>query len=174
MLAFPDRETSVYEIAVGSAVNAIDLPANSGVAPEEIEEGFHVTQGVPLNDAGDIADRQARNECKQRAQELFGEMEEARERGDQARIEEIEQEMAALVKYIESGKGLGGRQRKSGDKRKNVRDAFRNAVDRAIKQIAKYDKPLAEHLDNSIKRGDVVGYRPEVPIVWDVRPVTNG
>lgn len=51
---------------------------------------------------------------------------------------------------------------------------FRNAVDRAIKQIAKYDKPLAEHLDNSIKRGDVVGYRPESPITWDVRPIVNG
>lgn len=63
---------------------------------------------------------------------------------------------------MEGGKGLGGRQRKAGDKRKNVRDAFRNAVDRAIKQIAKYDKPLAEHLNNSIKRGDVVGYHAAI------------
>ena len=173
LLAFPDREASVYEVACGSAINAIDLPANSGIAPEEIEEGFHVTQGIPLGDAGDIADRQARNECKQRAQELFGEMEDARECGDQARIEEIEQEMAALVKYIESGKGLGGRQRKAGDKRKNVRDAFRNAVDRAIKQIDKYDKPLAEHLKASIKHGNEVAYRPEMSITWDVRPIVN-
>jgi 7-cyano-7-deazaguanine synthase in queuosine biosynthesis len=173
LLAFPDREASVYEIACGSAVNAIDLPANSGIAPEEIEEGFQVTQGVPLGDAGDVADRRALNECKQRAQELFGELADARELGDHARIEEIETEMAALVKFIESGKGLGGRQRKSGDRRKNVRDAFRNAVDRAIKQIEKYDKPLAEHLKASIKHGNEVVYRPEMPITWDVRPIVN-
>jgi 7-cyano-7-deazaguanine synthase in queuosine biosynthesis len=174
LLALPDRESSVYEIACGSAVNAIDLPANSGIASEEIEEGFQVTQGVPLGDAGDVADKRALNECKQRAQELFGELEDARELGDHARIEEIETEMAALVKFIESGKGLGGRQRKAGDKRKNVRDAFRNAVDRAIKQIEKYDKPLAEHLKASIKHGNEVAYRPGMAITWEVRPIVNG
>jgi ElaB/YqjD/DUF883 family membrane-anchored ribosome-binding protein len=128
---------------------------------------------VHLGDAGDVTDRRALNECKQQAHELFGEMEEARERGDHARIEEIEREMADLVKYIESGKGLGGRKRKSGDKRKNVRDAFRNAVDRAIKQIEKYDKPLAEHLKASIKHGNEVVYRPGFPITWDIRPIVN-
>ena len=174
LLAFPDRESSVYEIAVGSAANAIDLPANTGVAPEDIEEGFQVTQGIPLGDAGDVADRQALREWQQHARELLGEIEEAREAGDHARIEEIEKEMAFLTKAMEGGKGLGGRQRKAGDKRKNVRDAFRNAVDRAIKQIEKYDKPLAEHLKDTIKISNEVAYRPGVPITWDVRPIVNG
>ena len=74
----------------------------------------------------------------------------------------------------EGGKGLGGRQRKAGDKRKNVRDAFRNAVDRAIKQIEKYDKPLAEHLKAAIKISNEVAYRPGMSITWDVRPIVNG
>lgn len=173
LLAFPDRETSVYEIAVGSAANAIDLPANTGVAPEDIEEGFQVTQGVPLGDAGDVADRQALREWQQRARELLGEIEEARDAGDHVRIEEIEEEMAFLTKAMEGGKGLGGRQRKAGDKRKNVRDAFRNAVDRAIKQIAKYDKALAQHLKESIKHGNEAVYRPEISVVWEVRPILN-
>lgn len=174
LLAFPDREMSVYEIAVGNAVNTIEHPAGSGIAPEDIEDGYQVTQGIPLGDAGDVADRRALNECKQQARELFEEMEEARVRGDHARIEEIEKEMAALVKYIEGGKGLGGRQRRVGDKRKNVRDAFRNAVDRAIRQIEKYDKPLAEHLKASIKYGNEVVYRPGMAITWEVRPIVNG
>lgn len=174
LLAFPDREMSVYEIAVGNAVNTIEQPAGSGIAPEDIEDGYQVTQGIPLGDAGDVADRRALNECKQQARELFEEMEEARERDDHARIEEIEKEMAALVKYIEGGKGLGGRQRRVGDKRKNVRDAFRNAVDRAIRQIEKYDKPLAEHLKASIKYGNEVVYRPGMAITWEVRPIVNG
>ena len=174
LLAFPDREMSVYEIAVGNAVNTIEQPAGSGIAPEDIEDGYQVTQGIPLGDAGDVADRRALNECKQQARELFEEMEEARERDDHARIEEIEKEMAALVKYIEGGKGLGGRQRRVGDKRKNVRDAFRNAVDRAIRQIEKYDKPLAEHLKASIKYGNEVVYRPDMAITWEVRPIVNG
>lgn len=174
LLAFPDRETSVYEIAVGSAANAIDLPANTGVAPEDIEEGYQVTQGIPLGDAGDVADRQALREWQQRARELLGEIEEARDSGDHVRVDEIEEEMAFLTKAMEGGKGIGGRQRKAGDKRKNVRDAFRNAVDRAIKHIEKYDKPLAEHLKDTIKISNEVVYRPGMPITWDVRPIVNG
>jgi hypothetical protein len=173
LLAFPDRETSIYEIAVGSAANAIDLPANTGVAPEDIEDGFQVTQGIPLGDAGDVADRQALREWQQRARELLGEIDEARDAGDHARVEEIEEEMAFLTKAMEGGKGIGGRQRKAGDKRKNVRDAFRNAVDRAIKQIEKYDKPLAEHLKDAIKISNEVAYRPGMSITWDVRPIVN-
>lgn len=55
----------------------------------------------------------------------------------------------------------------------NVRDAFRNAVNRAIKKIEKWDKPLAEHLKASIKQGNEVVYRPGRPIAWDVRPIVN-
>jgi len=173
LLAFPDRETSVYEIACGSAANAVDLPANAGVAPEEIEDGFQIVTGAPLTDAGDVADRRALREWQQRARELLGEIGEARDAGDHTRVEEIEEEMAFLTKALEGGKGLGGRQRRAGDKRKNVRDAFRNAVDRAIKQIEKYDKPLAEHLKASIKHGNEVVYRPGIPITWEVRPIVN-
>jgi hypothetical protein len=173
LLAFPDRATSVYEIACGSAANAIDLPTNTGVAPEDIEEGFQIVSGAPLTDAGDVADRRALREWQQRASTLLGEIEEARDAGDHARVEEIEEEMAFLTKAMEGGKGLGGRQRKAGDKRKNVRDAFRNAVDRAIKQIDKYDKPLAQHLKDSIKHGNEAVYRPGTSITWDVRPIVN-
>lgn len=156
-----------------STANAIDLPANTGVAPEDIEDGYQVVTGAPLTDAGDGADRRALREWQQRARELLGEIEEAREASDHARIEEIEEEVAFLTKAMEGGKGLGGLQRKAGDKRKNVRDAFRNAVDRAIKQIEKYDKPLAEHLKASISHGNEVVYRPSIPITWDVRPIVN-
>src|SRR6218665_2386667 len=74
---------------------------------------------------------------------------------------------------ITTGVGKGGKLRKAGDKRKNVRDAFRNAVNRAIKQIEKWDKPLAEHLKASIKHGNEVVYRPGMPIAWDVRSIVN-
>ena len=173
LLAFPDREASVYELACGSAVNAIELPANTGVTSEDIEEGYQIVTGAPLTDAGDVADRRALREWKQRAHELLGDIEDARAAGDHALIEKIEEEMALLTKAMEGGKGLGGRRRLAGDKRKNVRDAFRIAVDRAIKQIEKYDKPLAEHLKTSIKHGNIVVYRPGMPITWDVRPIVN-
>src|SRR6218665_2100753 len=81
--------------------------------------------------------------------------------------------VAKIAEAITAGVGKGGKLRKAGDKRKNVRDAFRNAVNRAIKQIEKWDKPLAEHLKASIKHGNEVVYWPGMPIAWDVRSIVN-
>ena len=55
--------------------------------------------------------------------------------------------------------------RKAKDKRKNIRDAFRNAVNRAINYIEKYDKPLFNHLKAAIKCGNEVGL-PDEEKTW--------
>ena len=35
------------------------------------------------------------------------------------------------------------------------------------------DKPLAEYLKASIKHGNEVVYKPEMPVTWEVRPIFN-
>ena len=172
LLAFPGRETSVYEIVCGHALGFAGS-ANSGFAQEDIEEGFQITTGVPLGDAGVVVDKKALTQYKARYQRLATEKTEAEEEGDQQRLDEIEEEMAQIADEITGGTAKGGKARKAGDKRKNVRDAFRNAVNRAIKQTEKYDKALAEHLKSSIKIGNDAVYRSEIAIAWEVRPVAN-
>jgi 7-cyano-7-deazaguanine synthase in queuosine biosynthesis len=172
LLAFPDRETSVYEIVCGHALG-FGGEANSGLEHDEIEEGFQVTTGAPLGDAGVVVDRKALTQYQARFQLLATEKAEAEEDGDHQRVQEIDDEMAQIADEITGGTGKGGKLRKAGDKRKNVRDAFRNAVNRAIKQIEKYDKPLGEHLKASITHSNEVVYRPGIPITWDVRPIVN-
>jgi len=132
-----------------------------------------VSVGVPLGDAGVVADRKAIQQYRGRFNDLISEKADAEADGDHERLEEIQIEMAQLVAAVTGAQGKGGKLRKVADRRKNVRDAFRNAVDRAIKQIHKYDKALAEHLKASIKHSNEVVYRPEVSITWDVRPVVN-
>lgn len=172
LLAHPDREASVYEIVCGYALGVADR-ANFGLEHDDIEEGFQVTTGAPLGDAGVVMDRKAVEQYRAKYQSLVTEKAEAEEDGDHQRVEEIEDEMAQIADEITAGVGKGGKLRKAGDKRKNVRDAFRNAVNRAIAAIGKYDKPLAEHLKASIKHGNEVVYRPEMSIPWDVRPIVN-
>jgi len=118
-------------------------------------------------------DRKAVDQYRAKYQSLVTEKAEAEQDGDHQRVEEIEDEMAQIADAITAGVGKGGKLCKAGDKRKNVRDAFRNAVNRAIKQIEKWDKPLAEHLKASIKHGNEVVYRPGMPIAWDVRSIVN-
>ncbi len=124
--------------------------------------------------AGVVLDRKAVEQYRAKYQSLVSEKAEAEQDGDHQHLEEIEDEIAQIADELTAGVGKGGRLRKAGDKRKNVRDAFRNAVDRAIKQIEKYDKPLSEHLKARIKHGNKVVYRPGIPITWDVRPIMNG
>ena len=173
LLAFPDRETSVFEIVCGSEIGAVESAANTGLDHDDIEEGYQVSNGVPLGDAGVVADRKAIQQYRGRYNDLISEKADAEADGDHERLEEIQIEMAQLVAAVTGAQGKGGKLRRVADRRKNVRDAFRNAVDRAIKQIEKYDKPLAEHLKASIKHGNEVVYRPEMSITWDVRPIAN-
>lgn len=173
LLAFPDRETSVFEIVCGSEIGAVESAANTGLDHDDIEEGYQVSNGVPLGDAGVVADRKAIQQYRGRYNDLISEKADAEADGDHERLEEIQIEMAQLVAAVTGAQGKGGKLRRVADRRKNVRDAFRNAIDRAIKQIEKYDKPLAEHLKASIKHGNEVVYRPEMSITWDVRPIVN-
>ena len=173
LLAYPERETSVFEIVCGCALGAVEPAANTGLEHDDIEEGFQVTSGMPLGDAGVVADRTAVNQYRGRYQELLTEKAEAEDEGDHQRIEEITEELIQIAAAITGAVGKGGKLRKVADKRKNVRDAFRNAVNRAIKYIEKYDKPMAEHLKDAIKHGNEAVYRPEISVTWEVRPVTN-
>ena len=172
LLAHPDREASVYEVVCGYALGVADS-VKSGLEHDDIEEGFQVTTGVPLGDAGVVVDRKAVEQYRAKYQSLVTEKAEAEQDGNHKRVEEIVDELAQIADAITGGVGKGGKLRKAGDKRKNVRDAFRNSVNRAIKAIEKYDKPLATHLASSISFGNEVVYRPQPAVVWDVRPIVN-
>ena len=78
-------------------------------------------------------------------EKLLREIEEARAENNDAEIQRLEDEMTKITAAINEAVGLGGKLRKSNDKRKNIRDAFRSAVNRAITYLEKYDKPLAAH-----------------------------
>ena len=173
LLAFPGRDTSVSEIVFGCALGAAETATSTRLEHDDLEDGFEVTSGVPLSDAGVVADRKAVNQYRDRFNQLFREKAEAEEEGDHERLDEIQDEMSQLAAAVSGAVGKGGKPRKLADKRKNVRDAFRNAVDRAIKQIDKYDKPLAQHLKDSIKHGNEAVYRPEVAVTWEVRPIVS-
>lgn len=173
LLAHPNRETSVYEIVCSYALNPVGSAADAGLGNDEMEDGFQITTGAPMGDAGVVADRTAVNQYRRKVQMLLTEKAEAEDEDDHERIDEIEEELAQIAAAITGAVGKGGRLRKVADKRKNVRDAFRNAVNRAITYIGQYDKALAEHLKSSIKHSNEVAYRPEITIAWDVRPVMN-
>lgn len=169
LLSRPNKETSVYEIVCGFAIDSCNTVLDSS----ETTDGFQVTQGVSLNDAGFVADQKAVNEYRETAHELLRNIDEARAENNNTEVKRLQDEMTQIIAAINEAVGLGGRLRKSKDKRKNIRDAFRNAVNRAIENIAKYDKPLAAHLKDSIKCGNEPVYKTEEKFDWEVQPIIN-
>jgi hypothetical protein len=79
-------------------------------------------------------DRKAIQQYRGRFNDLISEKADAEADGDHERLEEIQIEMAQLVSAVTGAQGKGGRLRKVADRRKNVRDAFRIAVDRPSHQ----------------------------------------
>ena len=78
LLTHPAREASVYEIVCGYALG-VAASAKAGLEHEDIDEGYQVTTGAPLGDAGVVVDGQALAQYRTRFQSLATEKAEAEE-----------------------------------------------------------------------------------------------
>jgi len=139
----------------GQPVSALDLVgAGTGVVAES---------GV-----GDLLDRQALTEYRQRLKELDHELAEAEHWADTGRLEALRTERDALLNEIGRAMGLNGRVRTTGSSHERARIAVRKAVSAATSRIATIDEPLARHLRTSIHTGLTCSYEPEPTnqLVW--------
>ena len=120
-----------------------------------------------LGDAGERSDADALSAYRARYEQLKDELEDAQERHDVDAEERIRVEMEDLQIQIKKDQGLGGRLRKDSDDRERVRKAVRAAIRRAILEIGKYDKRMAEHLKPpTLKCGCQPCYEPNEPVEW--------
>jgi hypothetical protein len=149
MLAHPHESTPVVELVVGATLDPFD---------------------PMLGDSGDVADDQAVREYRREAQELFDELERAREMGSGERVEGLHEELAKIEAAISEARGLGGRSRKAQSGRERIRKAFQAAVRRAREKIAEGDPEFAEHLKKCIRCGTDPIYRPDSNTKWETRP----
>jgi hypothetical protein len=118
------------------------------------------------SDAGELIDKQARNEYKKRLLEIEEGLEEAKEFNDEATIFRLQNEKEQFIAGLLAAEGLGGRPTRISQDAKNARDAVRNAIDRAIDAIGSKDKALESHLRKSIQKKELFKYSPDGEIVW--------
>ena len=87
------------------------------------------------------------------------------------KLQQCEDDIVFIAGKIREAMGVGGKLKSVADKRKNVRDAFRNNINRFIeKQIEPSSPSCASHLRTSLQFGMMSVYQPVDPIVWDLRP----
>jgi hypothetical protein len=81
--------------------------------------------------------------------------------------EELETELKHFVNLLRSAIGKKGELRRVPGPYERTRKNIKNAIDRAKENIKANNLPLWKHLDDHIKTGDEVSYKPGKPLIWD-------
>ncbi len=170
LLLSQGERISAIEIVCGAAADycrhvlAIQAASDSGLQ----------SAGNPLlTSLGDISDWKAVRQFRDEAQRLLTEIDRARSENNEAEVLELEGEMTAIVGRINEAVGINGKLKQAKDKRKSIRDGFRNNVNRVIEEIQKTDALLANHIRSSVTFGDFPAYRPLDPVHWELKPILN-
>jgi non-specific serine/threonine protein kinase len=118
--------------------------------------------GVPVLDA------RAKAECRCRLSELRQDLSEAERFNDRQRKTEAQGEIQAIVDYLASAVGLGGRDRRVSSDTERARSAVTKCIKKAIQKIGDAIPSLGYHLAARIKTGYFCSYNPhpDRPVTW--------
>jgi predicted ATPase len=164
LLAHPGEDLRALDLVTLVSGDSVDR-AESG---ESRDRGRSHTVAADLGDAGEVLDAQAKSAYRARLAQLEEELADARELGNEARIEKAEQEIEALSRELKRAVGLSGRGRRAASSQERARIAVTQAIRFALGKIAKNDATLSKMLTSTIKTGSVCSYRPpdRSPIRW--------
>lgn len=146
----------------GQPIAALNLASHGVVADHETRQP--------------MADGDALQAYRRRAQELASELEAAEADADIGRAEQIRIEMDALVDEIERSTGLGGRARSFAGSGERARTAVRKAIKRAIDDVATADPAIGALLRDTIATGSTCAYAPDArhPVTWTLQSASSG
>lgn len=171
LLVAPNEPRPVVDIVCSTAIDICDQAIST---KEAIDQGLQSASNPMLASLGDISDWDAIKQYREKARDLLSGIERARAENNDALVQQYEKDMKAIVAKINEAVGIGGKLKQAKDKRKNLRDSFRNNVKRIIlRQIKATDSALAAHLTKAIIYGNASRYVPEDGLVWETRPVKN-
>ena len=98
--------------------------------------------------------------------EIDQEIEEAEAINDQGQIARLRKEKEDLLGYVQTNTGQGGRPRRVGSPQKTVYDQVHKAISRTLKQVAKTNPQLRNHLEANLQFGGSFTYQPEISPPW--------
>ena len=171
LLRHPGREFHANELEVRSETGDAGLVssrASAEVTEEELADaGLHSDSP---GDAGEVLDFSAKQAYRHRVQELRGNLESAKSRGDVDRACALEEEIAFLTRELSRAVGLGGRDRRAASVAQRSRINVTRAIRRTIEKIRPHSPALAGLLARRIKTGLQCVYRPDdrIPVAWNL------
>jgi pimeloyl-ACP methyl ester carboxylesterase len=171
LLRYPGREFHANELEVRSETGDAGLVssrASAELTEEELADaGLHSDSA---GDAGEMLDVHAKQAYRRRLQELRGQLEAAKARGDVDRACTLEEEISFLTRELSRAVGLGGRDRRAASVAQRSRINVTRAIRRTVEKIRPHSPALAGLLARRIKTGLQCVYRPDerIPIAWNL------
>ncbi len=128
---------------------------------------FHVLElvdprpvGRDLGDAGELLDRRAIDEYRQRVEALDDTIAEAESFGDLERAARARAERDQIASEVARAVGLDGRQRRAGSGAERARTAVQRRIKDALQRIGEQCPALEQHLEIAVRTGAFCSYRP--------------
>ncbi|MEJ3746670.1 AAA family ATPase [Actinomycetes bacterium KLBMP 9797] len=115
-----------------------------------------------------VLDDRAKAQYRARVRELTAAIERADDRADRERADRLRAELDALVEELRRVTGKGGRTRAFADPGERARTAVRQAIKRAIDEIAEQEPTIAAYLRDTIVTGATCCFTPDnsPPVRW--------
>lgn len=117
---------------------------------------------VTLGSAGTALDQQALNDYKEKLDNIDEDLQSA----DGDRKATLLGERETLLAEIGRATGLRGRKRKQRDDLERARQSVSRAIHTSLKTIKSVHPQFHQHLENALKIGIVLSYRPGESLVW--------
>jgi CheY-like chemotaxis protein len=167
LLQYPHRQIHVLELVAsveGQLESAIGMPLGEKNAAVLAE----LSVQLGLGDAGEMLDGKARAAYKQRLQELWEELEDARIGNDLGRVDKVRQEIWFLTQELDHAVGLGGKSRKAASPAERARVNVQRSIKTALDKLTEHHPALERYLAGTINTGMYCSYTPDlnIPSPW--------
>jgi len=164
------REGDYWTVTAGSVTTRIKHARGMQMLAELIASPgreFHVLalmgtdgEGVDGGDAGELLDKEAIAEYRERLRALEEELDEAESWSDAGRAARARAERDAIANELARGVGLGGRSRRASAAAERARVNVQRRVRGAIKMIGQGLPDLAAYLERAVRTGTFCSYEP--------------
>lgn len=169
LLSEPFEIFSAAEIISGSTAKQ----NNSSMTEHEAKStGLKISAHPPIDIMDTVSDSKSIVSYKSELAKLSIDIEKAKKGHNNIELMQLEDEKDGIIKIIQESLNKG-KLKAVKSTRKNIRDAFRNNVNRTIDEIRKTDADLAEHLKEYVFFGNKPAYRPPENISWETDPIKN-
>jgi len=171
LLGRPDEVIPIVELVCGATIDHCNHMVD---IHDAIENGLNVSRDNPIFKSIDkVADWEAIKNYRNALAERQADLERAKDDNSTVDIKQCEDDITFIMGKINEAIGAGKGLKNAQNKRKNLTDAMRNAVNAVVEKISETDKEFAAHLTEAISFGYMPSYRPSKPISWEIRPISN-